>query len=90
MTRDFPTCEADFRASWSMAAGASTALEGACMLVEARAQRAYIQHKDQVATALRDAATELRAKQKEASAELHAFIEEDKRRTFEKRKLAMR
>ena len=81
---DFPDDMDEFNRQWSSAAGALSAMKEAICEVESRAAAAFVARRDEVANALRDLAQKLKHREGEMSKKLTAFIEEDKRRTYER------
>jgi hypothetical protein len=77
----------EFNRQWSSAAGALSAMKESICEVESRAAAAFVARRDEVANALRDLAQKLKQREAEMSKKLDAFIAEDRRRTYEMRKV---
>lgn len=84
---DFPDDEIEFGRCWSSTAGELAGVKSSINEVEKRAAEAFIRRQDTVANALRDLAVELGRRRDELSKRLSEFIEEDRKRSYEKRKL---
>lgn len=62
-------------------------MKSAILEVEKRTGEAFVRKRDEVANALRDLATELGRKRDELSKQVDAYIAEDKRRAYERRRV---
>lgn len=87
---DFPDKEEDFRGCWSSTAGELHGIKMAIVEIEKRAAEAFVQRRDEVANALRNAAMALFAERDNLSKRVNEYIAEDKRRHFEKTKILRR
>lgn len=87
MSNDFRTEPIEFARQWSAIAGELAGIKTAINAAEKRAGEAYIRGQDQVASALRDLATQLNRDAHDLSKMLEGFINEDRKRSHEQRKL---
>lgn len=83
---DFPDDAVEFGRCWSSTAGELYGVKTAISEVEKRAAEAFIRRQDAVANALRDLAVALGQTRDQLSKRLGEYIEEDRRRNYEKRK----
>ena len=83
--QDFPADELEFQRLWSSKSGETAALEQVIALLNKRTADAYVRHRDEVATDLRNAASAVVELHRNAADDLREFIEADKKRQYERR-----
>ncbi len=83
----FPDDETEFGRCWSSAAGELAGLKEAIAEAEKRSAEAFIRRQDAVANALRDLALSLTSRRDGQSALVQGYIEEDKKRKYQMRKM---